>query len=217
MEFAKKIDHTLLKPDASKAGVLQLCAEAKQYGFASVCINPCHVATAKSALVGSAVKVCTVIGFPLGATTTAAKQAETEIAYADGCDEFDMVINIGALRDGDLALVQSDIAGVVAAAKGRTVKVIIETGLLTDEEKKTACRLATAAGAHFVKTCTGFAAGCATVEDIALMRAEVPAHMQVKASGGIRTYAAMAALVEAGADRIGTSSGVAICKEAGQQ
>ena len=213
MQLAKRIDHTILKPDATAAQVEKLCAEAREWGFASVCVNPCHVARAARLLAGSDVKVCTVIGFPLGATTSAAKAAETEIAYADGCEEFDMVLNIGALRDGDQALVRADIAAVVAAAKGRTVKVILETGLLTNEEKITACHLAAEAGAHFVKTCTGFAAGCATVEDIALMRRESPAHVKVKASGGIRTYEAAMALVEAGADRIGTSSGVAICAQ----
>ena len=213
MQLAKRIDHTILKPDATVAQVEKLCAEAREWGFASVCVNPCHVARAARLLAGSSVKVCTVIGFPLGATTSAAKAAETEIAYADGCEEFDMVINIGALRDGDQALVRADIAAVVAAAKGRTVKVILETGLLTDTEKITACHLAAEAGAHFVKTCTGFAAGSATVEDIALMRRESPAHVKVKASGGIRTYEAALALVEAGADRIGTSSGVAICTQ----
>lgn len=212
MQLAKRIDHTILKPDATAAQVEKLCAEARTFGFASVCVNPCHVARAARLLAGSGVKVCTVIGFPLGATTTAAKAAETEIAYADGCEEFDMVINIGALRDGDLAFVRADIAAVVAAAKGRTVKVILETGLLTDAEKVTACHLAAEAGAHFVKTCTGFAAGSATVEDIALMRRESPAHMKVKASGGVRTKEAALALVAAGADRIGTSSGLAICQ-----
>lgn len=211
MQLANRIDHTILKPDATRSQIEKLCGEAKEYGFASVCVNPCHVALAARLLAGSDVKVCTVIGFPLGATTTASKAAETEIAYADGCDEFDMVINIGALRDGDTAFVRADIAAVVQAAKGRTVKVILETGLLTDAEKVTACRLAAEAGAHFVKTCTGFATGCATVEDIALMRRESPAHVKVKASGGVRTYEAAVALVAAGADRIGTSSGVAIC------
>ena len=212
MQLAKRIDHTVLKPDATVAQIEKLCEEAKRYGFASVCVNSCHVARAARLLADSDVMVCTVIGFPLGATATAAKVAETEIAYADGCDEFDMVINIGALRDGNLALVRSDIAAVVAAAKGRTVKVILETGLLTDAEKAAACHLAAEAGAHFVKTCTGFASGSATVADIALMRRESPAHVKVKASGGIRSYEAALALVEAGADRIGTSSGVAICE-----
>lgn len=212
MNLAAKIDHTLLKPDATAAQIEKLCAEARAHRFASVCVNPCRVALAKQLLADSDVKVCTVIGFPLGATTTAAKALETVVAYKDGCDEFDMVINIGALRDGDDSLVCADIAAVVAAANGRTVKVILETGLLTDEEKRTACRLAAEAGAHFVKTCTGFAVGKATPTDIALMRAAVPAHMQVKASGGVRTLADAQALVAAGADRIGTSAGVALCE-----
>ncbi len=210
-ELASKIDHTLLKPSATVSQIETLCAEAKAYGFASVCVNPCHVALAAKLLADSDVNVCTVIGFPLGATTTAAKAAETEIAYADGCDEFDMVLNIGALIAGDTALVETDIAAVVAAANGRTVKVILETGLLTDAQKRAGCECAVRAGAHFVKTCTGFAAGSATPEDIALMRAVCPSSVKVKASGGVRTREFAKALIAAGADRIGTSSGIALC------
>lgn len=204
------IDHTNLKPTATRADIERLCAEAKQYGFASVCVNPCNAAAAKQLLAGSQVKVCTVIGFPLGQNTMAVKVAETKDAYAAGCDEFDMVINIGRLKDGDADYVRAEIAAVVAAAGGRTVKVIIETGLLTDEEKARATRLACSAGANFVKTCTGFSAGAATAGDIALMKANCADGVQLKASGGIKTYAAAQALIDAGADRLGTSSGAAI-------
>ena len=155
----KYIDHTNLKPFATKADIEKLCAEAREYDFASVCVNPCNVALAKALLEGSDVKVCTVIGFPLGQNTTDIKIAETIDAYANGCEEFDMVINVGKLKDGEDGFVRDEIAAVVAAAEGKTVKVIIETGLLTDEEKATATRLTCEAGADFVKTCTGFSAG----------------------------------------------------------
>lgn len=204
------IDHTNLKPAATRQDITALCDDARTWGFASVCVNPCYVPLAKELLAGSPVKVCTVIGFPLGQNTTAIKVAETEQAYRDGCDEFDMVINVGRLKDGDTAYVQEEIAAVVAAAKGRTVKVIIETGLLTDEEKAIATRLACAAGANFVKTCTGVSPGAATVEDIRLMKANLTPGVELKASAGIRTYETAAALVAAGATRLGTSAGVAI-------
>ena len=206
----KYIDHTNLKPAATRADIEKLCAEAREWDFASVCVNPCNIALCKELLAGSDVMTCTVIGFPLGQNTTAVKVAETEDAYALGCDEFDMVINVGRLKDGDTTYVKNEIAAVVEAAKGRTVKVIIETGLLTDEEKATATRLACEAGAHFVKTCTGVSAGVATVADVQIMKANLSGHAVIKASAGIRTYEDTAALIEAGASRIGTSAGIAI-------
>ncbi|MBR7185808.1 MAG: deoxyribose-phosphate aldolase [Clostridia bacterium] len=210
MNINQTIDHTNLKPAAARADIARLCAEAKQYGFASVCVNPCDIPDAVALLADCPVKVCTVIGFPLGRNTTAVKVAETKDAYAMGCEEFDMVINVGRLKDGDVDYVRSEIAAVVEAAGGRTVKVIIETGLLTDEEKACATRLACEAGAHFVKTCTGVSVGAATVEDIRLMKANVTGNVKLKASAGIKTREAALALIEAGADRIGTSAGVAI-------
>ena len=210
------IDHTNLKPSATRADIERLCAEARQYEFASVCVHPCNSALCKELLVGSPVMTCTVIGFPLGQNTTAVKVAETEDAYALGCDEFDMVINVGKLKDGDADYVRDEIAAVVAAAKGRTVKVIIETGLLTDEEKATATRLACEAGAHFVKTCTGVSAGVATVADVQIMKQNLSGNAVIKASAGIRTYADAIALIEAGAARLGTSAGIAIIEGAAQ-
>ena len=204
------IDHTNLKPTATRADIRRLCAEAREYNFASVCVHPCNLPLCHELLADTFVRLCTVIGFPLGQNTTATKVDETEDAFLLGCDEFDMVINVGRLKDGDLDYVRNDIAAVVNAARGRIVKVIIETGLLTDEEKATATRLACEAGAHFVKTCTGFSAGVATVEDIRLMKENVTPGVSLKASAGIRTLADALALIEAGADRIGTSAGVAI-------
>ena len=183
---------------------------------ASVCVNPYYVPLAKQLLSGTDVKVCTVIGFPLGQNTTAVKAFETEQAYNDGCDEFDMVINIGALKDGLDDYVRSDIAAVVKAAKGRLVKVIIETYLLTDEEKARAVKLACEAGANFVKTCTGFSGGAANVHDVALMKANVTDGVEVKASAGIRSYADAKALIDAGATRLGTSAGATIIAESKQ-
>ena len=208
--LARLIDHTNLKPTATRADIEALGAEARDWQFASVCVNPCNVALAKSLLEGSGVLTCTVIGFPLGQNTTAVKVAEVAEAFRDGCDEFDMVINVGRLKDGDLSYVREDIAAVVTAARGKTVKVIIETGLLTDEEKALATRLSCEAGAHFVKTCTGVSAGVATVSDIKIMKENITPGVRLKASAGIRCYADAAALVEAGADRLGTSAGVAI-------
>ena len=208
------IDHTCLKPAATRADIEKLCAEAREYHFASVCVNPTYVPLAKDLLEGSDVMVCTVIGFPLGQNSTATKIAETCDAYDDGCDEFDMVINIGRLKDGDEDYVRAEIAAVVDAAEGKTVKVIIETGLLTDEEKATATRLSCEAGAHFVKTCTGVSAGVATVHDVAIMKANITEGVKIKASAGIRSYADAVALIEAGADRIGTSAGIAIVESA---
>ena len=210
----KYIDHTNLKPAATRADIEKLCAEAREWNFASVCVNPCNISLCKELLDGSDVMTCTVIGFPLGQNTTAVKVAETEDAYAKGCDEFDMVINVGKLKDGDTDYVKNEISAVVAAAKGRTVKVIIETGLLTDEEKATATRLTCEAGAHFVKTCTGVSAGVATVADVAIMKANLSGNTVIKASAGIRTYEDTVALIEAGASRIGTSAGIAIVKDA---
>ncbi|HEX9615556.1 MAG TPA: deoxyribose-phosphate aldolase [Bacteroidota bacterium] len=211
-KIAKMIDHTLLKPDATVGQIERLCAEAKQYGFASVCINPSYVKLCAKLLRDSAVKVCTVIGFPLGATSSESKAFEAERAVQDGARELDMVINVGRLKSGDYQYVESDIAGVVRTAKrhGVLTKVIIETGLLADEEKVKACLLAKNAGAHFVKTSTGFAKGGATVGDIALMRKVVGPSLGVKASGGVRTQEDAKALIESGADRIGASASVMI-------
>ena len=209
--YAKMIDHTLLKAEATKEQVEKLCAEAKQFGFASVCVNPTWVKLCSELLQNTEVLVCTVIGFPLGANTSAVKAFEAKDAIANGAKEVDMVINIGALKDKNYELVQADIAAVVEAAKGNAiVKVIIETCLLTDEEKVKACELSVAAGADFVKTSTGFSTGGATAEDIALMRKTVGPDLGVKASGGVRSLEDMKKMVESGATRIGASSGVSI-------
>ena len=208
----KYIDHTNLKPFATKADIEKLCAEAREYDFASVCVNPCNITLAKELLAGSDVMVCTVIGFPLGQNTTEIKVAETKKALEDGCQEFDMVINVGALKDGKNDFVRDEIAAVVKAAEGNTVKVIIETGLLTDEEKATATRLSCEAGAHFVKTCSGVSAGVATAADIRLMKQNLSGDVCLKASAGIKTYESAMELIEAGADRLGTSSGISIVK-----
>jgi deoxyribose-phosphate aldolase len=212
-EIAKMIDHTLLKPDATSAQIERLCEEARRYGFASVCVNPVHVHACAEKLEGEGMpKVCTVIGFPLGASASSVKSYETQVALTDGADEIDMVINIGALKDGNLALVGEDIRGVVdvAHAADALVKVIIETVLLSDAEKETACLLAKDAGADFVKTSTGFAGGGATVADVKLMRRVVGEKMGVKASGGVRSLADALAMIEAGATRLGASAGVKI-------
>ncbi|MBA9026616.1 deoxyribose-phosphate aldolase [Peribacillus huizhouensis] len=216
-QIARLIDHTLLKADASHEAVIQLAKEAKEYRFASVCVNPVQIETAFEVLKDTPdVKVCTVIGFPLGASTSETKAFETKDAIEKGATEVDMVINIGALKDRNDELVLKDIKAVVDAAQGKAVtKVIIETCLLTDEEKVRACELSVKAGADFVKTSTGFSTGGATVADIALMRKTVGPDVGVKASGGIRNLADVEALVEAGATRIGASSGIAIVN--GQQ
>ena len=203
MNLAKYIDNTLLKPAATPEQIKALCEESIENGFASVCVNPAHVEMAAKLLAGSGVKICTVIGFPLGANTSAVKAFEAEKAVEDGADELDMVINIGALKAGDTDTVKEDIEAVVQAGQGKLVKVIIETALLTDEEKICACKLAVEAGANFVKTCTGFSGGAANVHDIALMRASVGPDIGVKASGGVRTYTDAV-------NMIGTSSGKAI-------
>lgn len=212
MKLNKYIDHTILKPETTKEQVAQILAEAKEYDFASVCVNPTWVAYAAQELKDSDVKVCTVIGFPLGANTPAVKAFETKDAIENGADEIDMVINIGALKSKNYDLVLEDIQAVVAASGDKLVKVIIETCLLTEEEKVKACQLSKEAGADFVKTSTGFSTGGATVEDVALMRKTVGPDMGVKASGGARSYEDAIAFIEAGATRIGASSGVAIMK-----
>lgn len=210
MNLAKLIDHTILKPIAQRADIERVCAEARKYGFCSVCINPVWVAYAKQLLKGSDVKVCTVIGFPLGANTSAVKAYETKDALNNGADEIDMVINIGALKDKDYDTVLADIQAVRKECQGHTLKVIIETSQLTDDEKVKACEISAQAGADFVKTSTGFTGGGATAADVALMKKSIPAHMQVKASGGVRTREDFDAMVSAGATRIGASSGVKI-------
>ena len=214
MDLAKMIDHTNLKASTVKEEILKLTKEAKEYQFASVCVNPTWVELAAQELKGTDVKVCTVIGFPLGANTKEVKVYETKDAIEKGAEEIDMVINIGKLKDGDDDYVESEIAGVVEASKGKAiVKVIIETCLLTDDEKKQVCSLAVKAGADFVKTSTGFSTGGATIEDVALMKQTVGAHVGVKASGGIRSKEDAQAMVHAGATRIGASSGIAIVTE----
>ncbi len=214
MDFAKMIDHTLLKTDARKADLDKLLNEAKVHHFASVCVSPIWVSYAAEQLRGSGVKTCTVIGFPQGANPSVVKAFETSRAIEDGAEEVDMVIPVGRLKDQDYDYVREDIVAVVAAAKGKALtKVIIETCLLTDEEKRMACRLAKEAGADFVKTSTGFSTGGATVADVKLMRETVGAEMGVKASGGVRSRADAEAMVAAGATRLGTSSGVQIVAE----
>ncbi|HFU3980118.1 TPA: deoxyribose-phosphate aldolase [Streptococcus suis] len=210
MKLNKYIDHTILKPETTQEQVEKILSEAKEYDFASVCVNPTWVSLAAESLKDSDIKVCTVIGFPLGANTSAVKAFETEDAIANGADEIDMVINIGALKAGNDALVLDDIKAVVDASGDKLVKVIIEACLLTDDEKVRACQLSKEAGADYVKTSTGFSTGGATVADVALMRKTVGPDMGVKASGGARSYEDAIAFIEAGASRIGASSGVAI-------
>ena len=215
-DIAKLIDHTLLKADATQDQIAQLCYEARKYGFAAVCVNPTHVKLCKQLLQGSQVHVCTVVGFPLGATPPEVKAYETQQAIDDGATEVDMVINIGALKSKDYALVERDIASVARAchAGGAILTVIIEAALLTDEEKVIACQLAKAAGAEYVKTSTGFGPGGATAHDVALMRSAVGPGLGVKAAGGIKNLADAKAMVAAGATRIGASAGVKIVQEA---
>jgi deoxyribose-phosphate aldolase len=209
---AAYIDHTILKADAVKEQVLQVCREAKEFGFAAVCVNSARVPLCVEALAGSSVKVCAVVGFPLGAMLTEAKAFEAQAAVAAGAQEIDMVINIGALKDGDDAWVEEDVRQVKIACGDSLLKVIIEACLLTEEEKVRACRLAKRAGADFVKTSTGFSLHGATPEDVALMRCTVGDDMGVKAAGGIRTLADAEIMIRAGANRLGTSGGVAIMK-----
>ncbi len=212
---ASMIDHTLLKPDATRQEIEALCREAAQFKFATVCINPTWVATAARLLAGSGVGVCTVVGFPLGATTADVKGYETRRAIFDGAREIDMVINVGALKSGNLRVVETDIEAVTTPCResGALSKVIIEAALLTDDEKVTACTLAKAAGADYVKTSTGFASGGATAADVALMRRVVGAEMGVKAAGGVRDLEGMKAMIAAGATRVGASAGVKIVQQ----
>ena len=218
LELAKMIDHTILKANATQSDIEKLCDEAKKYNFASVCVNPYWVPLASDLLKNSTVKVCTVIGFPLGATSSESKASETEIAILQGADEVDMVINVGAMKNNKTDLVENDILAVVNSARktGKTqnkniiVKVILETCYLTKDEIKNACLCAKNAGADFVKTSTGFGTGGATVEDVALMKETVGSSMEVKASGGIRDYETAIKMIEAGASRLGTSSGISI-------
>ena len=212
-ELAKYFDHTILKPAATAAEVANICQEAVSYGFFSVCINPVHVKKVSDLLKGTEVKVCSVVGFPLGTNTSAMKAREAKQAIADGADEIDMVINVGALKDKSYGFVENDIKGVVEAAAGKVVKVIIETCLLERGEIVEVCRIARKAGAHFVKTSTGFAGGGATPEDVALMKKTVGSDLQVKASGGIKSLTDVKKMIDAGADRIGASAGVTIMSE----
>ena len=210
MAINRYIDHTLLKPESTQTQIDKLIAEAVEYQFASVCVNPTWVSYAAKALKGTEVNVCTVIGFPLGANTSSVKAFETKDAVANGADEIDMVINIGQLKSGQYDAVEADVRAVVEASGDKLVKVIIETCLLTDEEKEKACQLSVAAGADYVKTSTGFSTAGANVHDVALMRKTVGPNVGVKAAGGARSYADAEAFVKAGATRIGASSGVAI-------
>lgn len=210
-ELARMIDHTVLKADTKQEKVEEVCKEALQYKFASVCVNPCNIETAAKLLKGSEVKVCTVIGFPLGANTTATKVFETKDAIQKGATEIDMVINIGKLKDSNYNYIKEEIKAVVNEAKGKALtKVIIETCLLTDKEKEMACTLAKEAGADFVKTSTGFSTGGATALDVKLMRETVGEKMGVKASGGVRSYEDFIAMIDAGATRIGASASIGI-------
>ncbi len=214
MELNKYIDHTLLKPEATKEQITKLCQEARQYDFASVCVNTCYVPLAKELLAGSDVKVCCVVGFPLGAMDTVSKAFEAKTAVANGAQEVDMVINIGALKDKDYDYVTKDIATVVEASKPAIVKVIIEACLLTDEEKVEACKCSMNAKAEFVKTSTGFSTHGATPEDVVLMKKTVGNVCKVKAAGGVRSYDDAMKMIEAGADRLGCSAGIKVMEEA---
>ena len=214
MELNKYIDHTLLKPEATKEQITKLCQEARQYDFASVCVNTCYIPLAKELLAGSDVKVCCVVGFPLGAMDTVSKAFEAKTAVENGAQEVDMVINIGALKDKDYDYVTKDIAAVVEASKPAIVKVIIEACLLTDEEKVEACKCSMNAKAEFVKTSTGFSTHGATPEDVALMKKTVGDVCKVKAAGGVRSYDDAMKMIEAGADRLGCSAGIKVMEEA---
>ena len=217
MNLAKYIDHTNLNPAATAKDIERLCAEAREYGFASVCVNSSRAALASSLLKDSGVAVCCVVGFPLGAMSSEAKAFEASQVAACGASEIDMVINVGLLKDGNIKAVEDDIRTVVEAVPGAAVKVIIETCLLTDDEKIAACRAAEAAGAKFVKTSTGFSTGGATAEDVRLMRNSVSAAVKVKASGGIRDAETARRMIEAGAERLGTSRSVAICRDSAEK
>ena len=212
-KLSKTIDHTLLKADATTAEIEKLCAEAKAYGFYSVCVNSSYVPLATAALESSGVKVCSVVGFPLGAMSTAAKAHEAKVAIAEGAEEIDMVIHIGWLKSGELEKVEQDIQALREATKGSVLKVIFETALIRKEEIVILCEICTRVGVDFVKTSTGFSTGGATLEDVALMKASVGESVQIKASGGIRDYEAAIAMIEAGASRLGVSAGIAIVTE----
>lgn len=214
MELNKYIDHTLLKPEATKEQITKLCQEARQYDFASVCVNTCYIPLSKQLLAGSDVKVCCVVGFPLGAMDTVSKAFEAKTAVENGAQEVDMVINIGALKDKDYDYVTKDIAAVVEASQPAIVKVIIEACLLTDEEKVEACKCSMNAKAEFVKTSTGFSTHGATPEDVALMKKTVGDVCKVKAAGGVRSYDDAMKMIEAGADRLGCSAGIKVMEEA---
>lgn len=213
MNYNKMIDHTVLKADTPLETIKRICDEAMEYGFASVCINPCHVAYCADYLKDSDVNVCTVIGFPLGANTSAVKAFETKDAIANGADEIDMVMNIGALKDKNYDLVRDDVKAVVEATNGTLVKVILETCLLTEDEIKKACELCVEAKADYVKTSTGFSTRGATIEDVRIMKEAVHGKAKVKAAGGVRTPEDMVKIVAAGADRIGTSAGCSLVKK----
>lgn len=213
MNYNKMIDHTVLKADTPLETIKRICDQAMEYGFASVCINPCHVAYCADYLKDSDVNVCTVIGFPLGANTSAVKAFETKDAIANGADEIDMVMNIGALKDKNYDLVRDDVKAVVEAANGTLVKVILETCLLTEDEIKKACELCVEAKADYVKTSTGFSTRGATIEDVRIMKEAVHGKAKVKAAGGVRTPEDMVKIVAAGADRIGTSAGCSLVKK----
>jgi deoxyribose-phosphate aldolase len=215
-DIASMIDHTLLRPDATRQAIEELCREAAQFGFAAVCVNPVWVRACARLLAGSPVRVCSVVGFPLGATTADVKEYETRRAIFDGACEIDMVINVGALKSGELRAVERDIEAVTAPCResGALSKVIIEAALLTDDEKVAACTVAKAAGADFVKTSTGFGPGGATASDVALMRRVVGAEMGVKAAGGVRDLQSVQAMIAAGATRVGASAGVKIVQQA---
>lgn len=210
MKFEKYFDHTILKPDATRKEVVKICAEAKENGFASVCVNEYNASLVKQQLEGSDVKTCVVVGFPLGAVSSEVKAFETDSAVRKGADEIDMVINVGALKDKEYDYVKNDIISVRNVCVGKVLKVIIETCLLTDEEKEKACQIAVEAGADFVKTSTGFSTGGASIQDVALMKKTVENRAKVKASGGIRDYNTAQAMIDAGADRLGTSATVKI-------
>ena len=210
MNIAKMVDHTMLKADATSETIRRYCTEAKEYGFASVCVNTCHVPLVAQELKGSGVDVCCVVGFPLGAMLTSAKAFEASEAVKAGADEVDMVMNIGAMKDKNYNMVRDDIKAVVEASQGKAVKVILENCLLTKEEIKMACEISVEAGADFVKTSTGFSTGGAVTEDVALMKQTVGDRAKVKASGGIRTPEEAQAMIKAGADRIGAGNGIAL-------
>ncbi len=212
MKLNKYIDHTLLKPEATKEQIKKICEEAKEYNFKSVCVNPTQVAYAKELLCDSDVLVCTVIGFPLGANTSSVKAFETKDAIKNGADEIDMVVNIGAIKDQNYELVKKDIESVVDSSSDKLVKVIIETCLLTDQEKRKLCQIVIEAGADFIKTSTGFSTGGATKEDISLFKEEVEDKIGIKASGGVRNIEDADIMIECGATRLGTSGGVQIIK-----